>query len=108
MSGYTHICSSCDEPLIGADLEQHIDCDPDCLWPIEDLRELLAKAGIGTAEQTREDIATYLEHVASVRLGSLLNESGRELVSMVANWVRNKLDQQWKSAVTTRTAKEPT
>ena len=46
-------------------------------------------------ETIREGIAEYLEHVASVEVGSVLSPQQRELVGMCSSWVRNQLDEKW-------------
>lgn len=43
----------------------------------------------------RESIAAYLAHIASMDVGTVLTPEGRELVGMCAEWVRNRLDEDW-------------
>lgn len=47
------------------------------------------------AEQVRENIHAYLQHVANVEVGSILTRRGREVVGFCAAWVRNRLDEKW-------------
>lgn len=48
-----------------------------------------------TADEVRENIRAYLQHVADVEVGSLLSRGGRETVGLCAEWVRNRLDEKW-------------
>jgi septal ring factor EnvC (AmiA/AmiB activator) len=45
-------------------------------------------------ETERESIAAYLEHVASVEVGTILSVREREIVGLCAAWVRNQLDRK--------------
>lgn len=44
----------------------------------------------------RDTIARYLEHSARVEIGTVLTKEGREIVGIIASWVRNGLDLQWE------------
>ncbi len=58
-------------------------------------------------ETYREDIAEYLEHVASVQVGSMLTDDGREIVSWCASWVRARLDEKWRADTNARNGTGP-
>lgn len=46
-------------------------------------------------ETEREGIAAYLDHVASVEVGTVLSATARGVVGCCAAWVRNRLDEKW-------------
>lgn len=47
------------------------------------------------ADQVRENIRAYLQHIADIDIGTVLSPQGREIVGFCASWVQNRLDEEW-------------
>lgn len=48
-----------------------------------------------SANQVRENIRAYLQHVADTEVGTVLSPASRAIVGFCAEWVNNRLDEKW-------------
>jgi hypothetical protein len=48
-----------------------------------------------SADEVRENIRAYLQHIADIDIGTVLSPQGREIVGFCAAWVQNRLDEEW-------------
>ena len=66
-----------------------------CKEERNELRAELAETRAELEARVRESIASYLEHVSQVEVGSMLSPNSQQIVAFCAAWVRNRLDAKW-------------
>lgn len=62
--------------------------------PLASTREVRRQL-LSDAEAVRENIGAYLQHVASVEVGSIASPASREVIRWCVAWVQNRLDERW-------------
>jgi hypothetical protein len=63
--------------------------------------------GAAAATQEREAIAAYFAHLSTVQIGviDLTGMSASEFYSLVASWIRNRVDVKWSEEMSEKKAR---